>query len=159
MSSSPSVVPETPSNPGVPTAVPETPSDPDVRTVVPESPSSSDLTLESEEKPGKNDESVTSTCSDWFNTTREEMVLYEKFGENYDDVVNQMSHAEKEKLKEEVKNTKAKTEEELMALAGVITKTRFSCFNFQHISLIKTRSDQFYHDERLTYMTRFAFFT
>lgn len=113
-----SVVPETPSNPGVPTAVPETPSDPDVRTVVPESPSSSDLTLESEEKPGKNDESVTSTCSDWFNTTREEMVLYEKFGENYDDVVNQMSHAEKEKLKEEVKNTKAKTEEELMAMAG-----------------------------------------
>ena len=35
-------------------------------------------------------------------------------------------------MKEEVKNTKAKTEEELMALAGVITKTRFSCFNFQH---------------------------
>jgi hypothetical protein len=28
--------------------------------------------------------SVGSTCSDWFNTTREEMILYEKFGEDYD---------------------------------------------------------------------------
>jgi hypothetical protein len=28
--------------------------------------------------------STNSTCSDWFNTTREEMILYEKFGEDYD---------------------------------------------------------------------------
>ena len=30
--------------------------------------------------------SVGSTCSDWFNTTREEMILYERFGEDYDEV-------------------------------------------------------------------------
>ena len=30
--------------------------------------------------------SVGSTCSDWFNTTRDEMILYERFGEDYDEV-------------------------------------------------------------------------
>ena len=29
-----------------------------------------------------NDNSNISTCSDWFNTTRDEMILYEKFGED-----------------------------------------------------------------------------
>jgi hypothetical protein len=33
---------------------------------------------------GSRPSSVASTCSDWFNTTREEMILYEKFGEDYD---------------------------------------------------------------------------
>ena len=31
-----------------------------------------------------------STCSDWFNTTRDEMILFEKFGEDYDEVVNKV---------------------------------------------------------------------
>ena len=31
-----------------------------------------------------------STCSDWFNTTRDEMILFEKFGEEYDDIVNKV---------------------------------------------------------------------
>ena len=35
------------------------------------------------------------SCDNWINTTREEMLLYEKFGENYDDVIGNMSHAEK----------------------------------------------------------------
>ena len=34
----------------------------------------------------------TSTCSEWFNTTRDEMILFEKFGEDYDEIVNEMSH-------------------------------------------------------------------
>ena len=32
-----------------------------------------------------------STCSDWFNTTRDEMILFEKFGEDYDEVVNKVN--------------------------------------------------------------------
>ena len=43
-----------------------------------------------------------STCSEWFNTTKDEMVLYDKFGDDYDEVVNKMSHEEKLKLKKEV---------------------------------------------------------
>ena len=31
-----------------------------------------------------------STCSEWFNTTRDEMILFEKFGEDYDEVVNKV---------------------------------------------------------------------
>ena len=40
-------------------------------------------------------DSSASTFSDWFNTTRDEMILYEKFGENYDEIVAKMSHSEK----------------------------------------------------------------
>jgi hypothetical protein len=31
-----------------------------------------------------------STCSEWFNTTRDEIILFEKFGEDYDEVVNKV---------------------------------------------------------------------
>ena len=57
-----------------------------------------------------------STCSDWFNTTRDEMILYEKFGEDYDVVVNQMTHEEKTKLKQEVENCVPKEASELLAM-------------------------------------------
>ena len=59
-------------------------------------------------------ESITSTCSDWFNTTREEMILYEKFGEDYDIIVGKMSHQEKIELKEEVSKATPKSVEELL---------------------------------------------
>ena len=39
---------------------------------------------------GEEDVSNLSTCSDWFNTTRDEMILFEKFGEDYDEVVNKV---------------------------------------------------------------------
>ena len=57
-----------------------------------------------------------STCSDWFNTTRDEMILFEKFGEEYDVVVNQMTHDEKAKLKQEVENCTPKEASELLAM-------------------------------------------
>lgn len=57
-----------------------------------------------------------STCSDWFNTTRDEMILYEKFGEDYDEVVNKMSHDEKLKLKQEVETSVPKDVSELANL-------------------------------------------
>lgn len=53
-----------------------------------------------------------STCSEWFNTTRDEMVLYEKFGEDYDEVVNKMTHEEKVRLKNELDGIDEKPEEE-----------------------------------------------
>ena len=55
-----------------------------------------------------------STCSDWFNTTREEMILYEKFGQDYDIIVEKMSKKEKEKLKEEVSKATPKDAKELL---------------------------------------------
>ena len=60
------------------------------------------------------DDSNLSTCSDWFNTTREEMILYEKFGEDYDVVVEKMTKEEKIKLKEEVSKSSPKKVEELL---------------------------------------------
>ena len=60
------------------------------------------------------DTSNLSTCSDWFNTTREEMILYEKFGEDYDIIVEKMSNDEKVKLKEEVSKATPKDAKELL---------------------------------------------
>ena len=48
----------------------------------------------------QNDEQLQnlSTCSDWFNTTRDEMILFEKFGEEYDVIGNSTKiHQKKEK--------------------------------------------------------------
>ena len=55
-----------------------------------------------------------STCSDWFNTTREEMILYEKFGQDYDIIVEKMSKKDKLKLKEEVSKATPKDAKELL---------------------------------------------
>ena len=44
------------------------------------------------------------------------MILYEKFGEEYDVIVNQMSHEEKAKLKEEVDKCVPKEASELLAM-------------------------------------------
>ena len=60
------------------------------------------------------DTSNLSTCSDWFNTTREEMILYEKFGEEYDVIVEKMSKEEKIKLREEVSKATPKDARELL---------------------------------------------
>ena len=60
-----------------------------------------------------------STCSDWFNSTRDEMILYEKFGEDYDVIVNQMSHEEKSKLRAEVDICVPKEASELLAMHSV----------------------------------------
>ena len=60
------------------------------------------------------DDSNLSTCSDWFNTTREEMILYERFGENYDIIVEKMCKEEKVKLKEEVSKATPKDAMELL---------------------------------------------
>ena len=57
-----------------------------------------------------------STCSEWFNTTRDEMILFEKFGEEYDQIVNKMSHEEKVKLKIEVDQSSPKDASEILAL-------------------------------------------
>ena len=50
----------------------------------------------------QNDEQLQnlSTCSDWFNTTRDEMILFEKFGEEYDVIGNSTKiHQKKTKRK------------------------------------------------------------
>ena len=60
------------------------------------------------------DVSNLSSCSDWFNTTREEMILYERFGENYDIIVEKMCKEEKVKLKEEVSKATPKDAIELL---------------------------------------------
>merc|ERR1711971_1426668 len=58
-----------------------------------------------------------STCSEWFNTTRDEMILFEKFGEDYDEVVNKMSHTEKLRLKKEVEQSEPKDTSEIYVTA------------------------------------------
>ena len=68
------------------------------------------------------DDSNLSTCSDWFNTTREEMILYEKFGEDYDVVVEKMTKEEKIRLKEEVSKASPKKVEELLGENEVTSK-------------------------------------
>ena len=49
----------------------------------------------------QNDEQLQnlSTCSDWFNTTRDEMILFEKFGEEYDVIGNSTKIHQKKKKK------------------------------------------------------------
>ena len=68
------------------------------------------------------DDSNLSTCSDWFNTTREEMILYEKFGEDYDEIVEKMTKEEKIKLKDEVNKASPKNVEELLGEKSNISK-------------------------------------
>ena len=46
--------------------------------------------------------------------TREEKILFEKYGEDYDDIVGQMSRSEKMRLKQEVGHMEAKDPEELL---------------------------------------------
>ena len=85
--------------------------------VVPETPSLSleEIKVQTDAKNDRRDSSA-STFSDWFNTTRDEMILFEKFGENYDEIVVKMSHEEKLKLKEEVSKSTPKDAEELLGL-------------------------------------------
>ncbi len=55
-----------------------------------------------------------SAASEWFDNTHDEMILFEKFGENYDDVVAGMTVEERKKLKREVARMTPKTAEELL---------------------------------------------
>ena len=80
---------------------------------------SSDVTTPCPDKYTPNspaDTSNLSTCSDWFNTTREEMILYERFGEDYDIIVEKMNKEEKVKLKKEVSKATPKDAKELLEL-------------------------------------------
>ena len=67
------------------------------------------------------DTSNLSTCSDWFNTTREEMILYEKFGGEYDVIVEKMSKEEKIKLREEVAKATPKDARELLGTNDMLS--------------------------------------
>ena len=69
------------------------------------------------------DNSNLSTCSDWFNTTRDEMILYEKFGEEYDIIVEKMTKEEKIKLKKEVSEASPKEAEELLGKNKILPET------------------------------------
>ncbi|XP_059096367.1 uncharacterized protein LOC131890929 isoform X2 [Tigriopus californicus] len=68
-----------------------------------------------------------STASEWFNNTHDEHILYEKFGDDYDDVVAKMTNPEKRQLKLEIAQQTPKTilellgEELLAAEMGVNT--------------------------------------
>ncbi len=83
-----------------------------------------DLSLR-DHPPEDEDEDVknASTFSEWFNTTREEMILYEKFGEDYDEVVNKMTHTQKTALKAEI-DGKANLKEEASDAAGEDTTVK-----------------------------------
>ena len=70
------------------------------------------------------DTSNLSTCSDWFNTTRDEMILYEKFGEDYDIIVEKMNKEEKIKLKEEVSKATPKDVTELLGTNEIISDSQ-----------------------------------
>ena len=81
------------------------------------------------------DDSNLSTCSDWFNTTREEMILYEKFGEDYDVVVEKMTKEEKIRLKEEVSKASPKKVEELLG-ENEVTSKNYNQMNLLYILYI-----------------------
>ena len=49
-----------------------------------------------------------------FNTTREEMILYEKFGQDYDEIVEKMTRDEKISLKQEISKATPKDANELL---------------------------------------------
>ena len=99
--------------------------------VIPETPSLTFEEVKDQTDSKERRESIASTCSDWFNTTRDEMILYEKFGEEYDVIVGKMSHQEKMKLKEEVSKATPKSAEELLgdvSLESATTGTSsFTC--------------------------------
>ena len=82
--------------------------------IIPETPCLSLEEIKDQTTSKERRESSASSCSDWFNTTREEMILYEKFGEDYDVIVGKMTHDEKTKLKEEVSKATPKSAEELL---------------------------------------------
>ena len=54
----------------------------------------------------QNDEQLQnlSTCSDWFNTTRDEMILFEKFGEEYDVIGNSTKIHQKKTKRKKIMN-------------------------------------------------------
>ena len=49
-----------------------------------------------------------------FDTTREEMILYEKFGQDYDEIVENMTREEKISLKQEISKATPKDANELL---------------------------------------------
>ena len=49
-----------------------------------------------------------------FDTTREEMILYEKFGQDYDEIVEKMTREEKISLKQEISKATPKDANELL---------------------------------------------
>ena len=73
---------------------------------------------DSPNSPAKNDVSMdsvnSSLSSNWFENTHDEMVLYEKFGENYDEIVAKMSDDQMRKLRSEVRMTTPKSAQELL---------------------------------------------
>ena len=77
----------------------------------------------------QNDEQLQnlSTCSDWFNTTRDEMILFEKFGEEYDVIGNSTNFHQKKKTKRKPK------EKKIMNFSSEFRFFQFSC-NFSHFS-------------------------
>ena len=50
----------------------------------------------------------------WFNNTHDEMVLYERYGDDYEAVVAAMTTEERRRLKREVDGSEAKTVIELL---------------------------------------------
>lgn len=55
-----------------------------------------------------------STASEWFNNTHDEHILYERFGEDYDQVVAKMDNEEKRALKREIAHLQPKSILELL---------------------------------------------
>jgi len=88
-------------------------------TCVPETPVSS-LSLDQVDQETRDAEAVrrrdssASTFSDYFNTTREEKILFQRYGEDYDEIVGQMPRSEKMRLKQEVGSMEAEDPNELI---------------------------------------------
>ncbi len=55
-----------------------------------------------------------STASQWFENTHDEMLLFERFGQEYDEIVAKMNNDEKRKLKAELKGMTPKPVAELL---------------------------------------------
>ena len=93
--------------------------DDDEEEEIPNSPAASEYFTAPSSRRHTSQGSISGMISPSFDTTAEEMQLYEMFGENYDEIVAAMSHQEKIELGQKING---RNEEEIQAVAAKLKK-------------------------------------
>lgn len=97
----------------------EVPDDIEEEEEIPNSPAVSEYYTAPSSRRHTSQGSLSGLISPSFDTTAEEMALFEKFGEDYDEIVGAMSHQEKVELREEIHG---RDEAEIKAVAARLQK-------------------------------------
>ena len=116
---SPDICPNEDTNDDEEEEIPVDNDDDDEEEEIPNSPAASEYFTAPSSRRHTSQGSISGMISPSFDTTAEEMQLYEMFGENYDEIVAAMSHQEKIELGQKING---RNEEEIQAVAAKLKK-------------------------------------